>query len=353
MPKIKTAHIFLSIILLALFYFTFTFFSFGKAKPCFTKEIQIPIGSSTARIASILQEEGLIQSPLYFRLISKYKGYDGHFQAGHYELSSDMPLLEILQELQKGTIRREGMRFTIPEGFTVEQIAARLEEQKIAEKETFEELCRVYGADENGMSAGTGLPGPSSGEIPPTVRYRLEGYLYPDTYEIFEDISEEEIIKLMLSRFYEIFDEECLLQAKIMGLSTHQIVTIASLVEKEATLQEERALIAAVFHNRLKSSDEPLLQSCATIQYILGETKPVLTNKDLAVDSPFNTYLYPKLPPGPIASPGRQALDAALYPADVDYLYFVSKEDGSNSHYFSKTLREHNKFKKIAQQNRR
>jgi UPF0755 protein len=349
MPKIKTAHIFLSIILLALFAFTLTFFSFWRVRPCFTREIQIPIGSSTARIASILQEEGFIQSALLFRLIAKYKGYDGHFQAGHYELNNNMSIEEIQLELQKGTVRREGIRFTIPEGFTVEQIATRLEEQNIAEKEIFEKLCRVYGENNPGAS----LLGQKIGEIPSQVRYRLEGYLYPDTYEVHEDIAEEEIIELMLSRFFEVFNEEYLLQAEKMGLNIHQIVTIASLVEKEATLPEERSLIAAVFHNRLNSAAVPLLQSCATIQYILGEIKPVLTYEDLAIDSPFNTYLYPNLPPGPIASPGRQALYAALYPADVDYLYFVSKEDGSNGHYFSRTLQEHNNFKKLAHQNRR
>ncbi|HHU76639.1 MAG TPA: endolytic transglycosylase MltG [Firmicutes bacterium] len=349
MPRIKrkTAHI-ISIALFALFAFSLFFFSFWRVKPCLTRQIQVPIGSSTARIASILQEEGLIQSALLFRLVSKYKGYDGHFQAGHYQLNNGMTLEEILQELQKGTVKREGIRFTIPEGFTVMQIATRLEEEGIADKETFAELCRVYGE----CDPEANLPGQRISEIPSQVLFRLEGYLYPDTYEVFKDTTEEKIIELMLARFAEIFNEECLRQADKMGLSTHQIVTIASLVEKEATLPEERALISAVFHNRLKTTAEPLLQSCATIQYILGEAKPVLTNKDLAIDSPFNTYLYPNLPPGPIASPGWHALYAALYPADVDYLYFVSREDGSNRHYFSRTLQEHNAFKKIARQNR-
>ena len=137
-----------------------------------------------------------------------------------------------------------------------------------------------------------------------------------------------------------------------MCLVIHQVVTIASLVEKEAVISEERPLIAAVFHNRLNSETLPFLQSCASVQYLLSETKPVLTYKDLEIDSPFNTYLYPDLPPGPIASPGRQALEAALYPADSDYLYFVTKEHGSGGHNFSQTLQEHNNYKRIAQQNR-
>ena len=236
-----------------------------------------------------------------------------------------MSIEEILLELQKGIVKQKGVRFTIPEGFTVEQIATRLEEKELVEREAFLELCRDYG--ESGSNASPLLQ--KLGEIPAQVRFRLEGYLFPDTYEVHLDATEEEIVELMLSRFFEIFDEDCCLRAEKMGLNIHQVVTIASLVEKEATLPEERPLIAAVFHNRLNSKVLPFLQSCATIQYILGESKPVLTHQDLEIDSPFNTYLYPNLPPGPIASPGRQALQAALYPEDVEYLYFVSKKDGS------------------------
>jgi len=354
MPRIKPAHLFLSTVL--VLFFTLSFFAFLRIQFFFspmasdtnftTKEIKIPLGSSTAHIASILQEEGLIKNSFLFRLISKYKGYDGQLQAGLYQLSSNMSMDEILLELQKGVLPAEGIRFTIPEGFTIEQIGERLEEQGLVKKEDFLEICRVYEKD------GVNPLSQILGNIPSQVYYRLEGYLFPDTYEVCRDVSAEKIVDLMFSRFLEVFNEEYRLRAEEMGFGIHQIVTIASLIEKEAVLPEERPLIAAVFHNRLNSEALPYLQSCATVQYILGETKPVLTYQDLEIDSPFNTYLYPDLPPGPIASPGLQALRAALYPADVDYLYFVSKEDGSGSHYFSRTLPEHNKYKKLAQQNR-
>ncbi|NLX91341.1 MAG: endolytic transglycosylase MltG [Firmicutes bacterium] len=343
MPKIKPVPFFLSVILLLCI--TLFFISFLRVRPIVTKEIEIPLGSSTAHIASILQEEGLIQNAFLFQLLAKYKGYDKKLQAGRYQLNSNMSLEEILLELQTGIVKKEGIRFTIPEGFTVEQIAARMEEYQLVTKEDFLNFCRGEG------SAAQLLQ--NVGEIPPQVRFRCEGYLFPDTYEVHADATAEEIVEMMLARFFEVFDEEYRLQAEKIGFSIHQIVTIASLIEKEAALPEERPLISAVFHNRLNSEASPFLQSCATVQYILGENKPVLTYQDLEIDSPFNTYLYPNLPPGPIASPGRQALQAALYPADADYMYFVSKEDGSGGHYFSRTLQEHNHFKSIAQQNRR
>lgn len=342
MSKIKSVPFFLSVIV--LLFITLFFISFWRVRPTFTKEIEIPLGSSTAHIASMLQEEGLIQSAFLFQLVAKYKGYDENLQAGRYKLSSDMSMEEILLELQKGIVKKEGIRFTIPEGFTVEQIAARMEEYQLTKKEDFLELCR-------GEAFASQLL-QNAGEISSQVRFPCEGYLFPDTYEVHAGATAEEIIEMMLARFFEVFDDECRLQAEKIGFNIHQIVTIASLVEKEAVLPEERPLISAVFHNRLNSEALPLLQSCATVQYILGESKPVLTYQDLEIDSPFNTYLYPDLPPGPIASPGRQSLQAALYPADTDYLYFVSREDGSGGHYFSRTLQEHNHFKNIAQKNR-
>jgi len=307
-------------------------------------EINIPLNSSTWQIAEILQQEGIIKNSLFFRLYTRYKGYDQKLQAGTYLLSPAMSLDEILNELQQGVIFKEGFRFTIPEGFNVEQIAERLENMGLVDKEDFLRLCREY-------------PQKSSfdflREVPAQVKYPLEGYLFPDTYEIGEDVSAEQIIRLMLRRFDEVFEEAFRQRAAQLGFSLHEIVTIASLIEKEARVAEERPLISAVFHNRLKSEKMPFLQSCATVQYILGETKAFLTYEDLEVESPYNTYLYPNLPPGPIASPGREAILAALYPAEVDYLYFVYKEDGSGEHYFSRTLEEHNYYKALAQKNRR
>ena len=306
-------------------------------------EVDIPLRSTTAQIAAILKEEGLIKNEMVFRLYSRFRGYDQKLQAGRHLLSPDMALEELLTNLQQGVVYKEGIRFTIPEGFNLEQIAARLESEGLFEKEAFLQACLNY-PRENTFDFLQ--------EVPLDVKYTLEGYLFPDTFEVRGDITPKETIEIMLRRFDNVFTENFRHRAEELGLSIHEVVTLASIVEKESRADEERPVIAAVFLNRLRSPSMPLLQSCATVQYVLGEVKPVLTYQDLEVDSPFNTYLYPNLPPGPIASPGREALEAALYPADVNYLYFVYKEDGSGTHYFSTTLQEHNHHKNLAQRNR-
>lgn len=306
------------------------------------KEIEIPLNYSTAHIAALLEAEGIINNALFFRLYARYRGYDQQLQAGRYTLSTVMSMEDILQELRRGVVYREANRFTIPEGFTLLQIAARLHANALVDKDLFLEACRAYENEEFDFLQ----------DIPAGVNYRLEGYLFPDTYEVYPGATAEEIITVMLRRFHAVCNEEYRLKAGQLGLTLHEAVTIASLVEKEARVEEEQPLVAAVFHNRLKSKEMTLLQSCATVQYALGEIKTYLTNKDLEIDSPYNTYIYPNLPPGPIAAAGENALLAAINPAPVTYLYFVSREDGSGYHYFSNTLQEHNRFKAEAQRNR-
>ena len=344
-----TLILFLAISVFSLFEADSFFYSAVSAGDAQMREVYIPLGSSTERIAAILQEEELIRSTFAFRLLSRNRGYDSQLKAGNYMLSGSMSMEEILLELQKGVIKLDGLRFTIPEGYSVEEIGARLEELGLAEKEEFLGICRSYGksGDDFLRQIFGRLAGDSS-----QVNYRVEGYLFPDTYEIHEGATAEYIVDLMLDRFIDVFNAELRQRAEELGLELQQIVTIASIVEKEAVLAEERPLVAAVFYNRINSGFMPYLQSCATIQYILGEPKQFLTYRDLEIESPFNTYLHPGLPPGPIASPGLRSLEAALYPADVDYLFFVAKEDGSGGHYFNRTLEEHDYYKSIAQQNR-
>ncbi|NMB34930.1 MAG: endolytic transglycosylase MltG [Firmicutes bacterium] len=310
-------------------------------------EIDIPLDSSATEIAAILQAKGLIKSAFIFRLYARHRGCDAYFQAGRHQLSPGMTLDEILARLQQGIVLAEGARFTVPEGFTVEQIAMFLARRGLVVEEDFIEECLSFSAETLAFFP-PGFPAAEPNEL----KYALEGYLFPDTYEVDAAATPEEIIATMLGRFAEVFDANYRRRAEELGLSIHEVVTLASLIEREARVPAERPLISAVFHNRLQSEDMPLLQSCATVQYVLGEVKPDLSNDDLAIDSPYNTYLYPRLPPGPIASPGREALLAALYPADVDYLFFVYKEDGSGTHYFSTTLQEHNRYKTLARQNR-
>lgn len=306
------------------------------------KEIDIPLNSSAAHIAAVLEAEGIINNAILFRLYARYLGYDQELQAGRYTLNTSMSMEEILKELQRGVVYKETVRFTLPEGLTLEQIGARLADTGLIEAEIFMDACEQYHSSEFDFLE----------EIPPGVYYRLEGYLFPDTYEVHADVTVDELITMMLRRFSAVCNDEYRSRAGELGFTLHQAVTMASLVEKEARVTAEMPLISAVFHNRLQRDSLALLQSCATVQYALGETKPYLTYADLEVDSLYNTYIHASLPIGPIAAPGEQALAAALNPEPVDYLYFVSKEDGSGAHYFSSTLQEHNRHKALAQRNR-
>lgn len=290
---------------------------------------QVERGASTRAIARQLHEEGLIRNIFVFRLRTKQAGYDGRYQAGTTELSASMNLKDIMDRLTSA--RGQTVRFTIPEGCTVEETAALLERQGIVEAEAF---LRALDAE----YAYSFLPEKSQGD------HRLEGFLFPDTYEVFSDADAHDVVDKMLSRFDEIFTEQYRERAKSMGRSVEEIVTIASLIEKETRAPHERKRVASVLYNRLDIDMH--LRFDSTIQYLLGETKDRVLYKDLEIDSPYNTYMYPGLPPGPIASPGADCIDAALYPEQSDYLFFVVKEYGSIEHNFAKTEQEFARFKK-------
>ena len=291
-------------------------------------EFVVEPNSSTSVIASQLLDEGLIRSERFFILYTRLAAVDQSLRAGTYHLNGSMGLAEIISELQKGSVR--AVSFTVPEGFTIEQVADLFDAKGIVNREDFLQLMK------NGDFNSPFLDQPPGGE------YSLEGFLFPDTYKITAETTGGEVISLMLDRFNEIYKPEYADRARQLGMTDYEIITLASIIEREAKKPEERPIISAVFHNRLKKG--MLLQSCATVQYALGETKPVLYNEDLEVESPYNTYKHQGLPPGPIASPGEAAIKAALYPADVSYLYFVAKKDGS--HAFSDTLAEHNAAKR-------
>ncbi|MBI4652416.1 endolytic transglycosylase MltG, partial [Candidatus Desantisbacteria bacterium] len=212
-------------------------------------------------------------------------------------------------------------KITIPEGYTAIEIAEFLQQKKLADKDKFlklindEKILRKYRIEANS----------------------LEGYLFPDTYLFFKGITEEKIIINMLNRFFTIFNADYEKKTREAGLTRHEVIILASIVEKEAIKDNERAIIAAVFLNRLKKHMR--LESCATVQYALKKHKDRLWEEDLKVESPYNTYLYHGLPKGPISSPGKASILAVLYPDNVKYLYFVSRNDGT--HEFSNTFREH------------
>jgi len=245
---------------------------------------------------------------------------ESRLKAGEYKLSPCMNLIKVLGILEQGRVLEHP--FTIPEGYTIAQIARVLAELGLADEERFLKL-----AYDQKFISKLGIR---------TIS--LEGYLFHDTYRISKGNKEEEIIELMVGQFNKTITQNDRKRAAELGFSMHQIVTLASIIEKETSAPGERSLISAVFHNRLKRKLP--LQSDPTVIYALGKDfDGNLTKKDLMTESPYNTYLYPGLPPGPIANSGRAAIHAALYPAEVDYLYFVSKNDGT--HKFSTTHKEH------------
>lgn len=285
--------------------------------------VEVPAGSSAAAVGELLQEYGLIRSSLLFRIMARLEGLDGQLQAGFYRIRPDMHLQEVLHMLARGAVAVE--QVTIPEGATIRSIAALLERKGLADARRFVEL-----ASDDGWLFGEQRPIPKP-------RGSLEGYLFPDTYRFEVGQSEEAIIRKMVARFVQkalpVYEQ----LADGSTLSLHEAVTLASIIEKEAMRDSERPLISSVFHNRLRLGRP--LQADPTLMYVLDPPPRKLYNKHLAIDSPYNTYRYPGLPPTPIASPGLASLKAALRPADTPYLYFVARGDGT--HIFSRTFQEH------------
>ncbi|HHX13639.1 MAG TPA: endolytic transglycosylase MltG [Clostridiales bacterium] len=293
--------------------------------------VEIPSGSGTETIANLLNDAGMIDSALAFRIQSKLKGLDGQYKAGQYNLSRSMAMTEIMNLLQEG--HSLTTRVTIPEGLDIKRLTKLLADKQLIDPVKFADEL------ENGQFDYPFLKDAPAGPN------RLEGYLFPETYDLFANASEYDIINTMLKQFNKLFTDKYYARAKELNMDINQVITLASIIEREAVVQEDRPVISGVFHNRLEKNMR--LQSCATVQYILGEQKDNLSKADIAIESPYNTYIHAGLPPGPIASPGKLSIDAALWPAETDYLYFLAKGDGS--HVFSKTYQEHlaNKAKYI------
>jgi len=291
------------------------------------KIMLVPKGSSSITIAKLLKDNNLIKNEYIFRLIAKMEKKDSKLKAGTYTLNNGMTPEEIINVLIKGGADRNTITFTIPEGYELSQIADKLGGQAIVDRERFLELSSdmsIFSKDYAFLK-----------ELPNNLT--LEGYLYPDTYEVYTNATEEEIIRKMLDRFEYLFTTEIQEKAVSLSMDINQVITLASIIEREGKVDKERNLISAVFHNRLEKG--MLLESCATIQFALGERKEKLTFKDLKIESQYNTYIHKGLPPGPIASPGIKSIIAAVNPADVDYLFFVSNGDGT--HTFTKNFKDH------------
>ncbi len=276
-------------------------------------------GATLQMIAQNLYAEGLLTNTRLLSLWARLSGRDRGIKTGEYLFTSPLSPLALLDRLEHGSILRQAV--TIPEGLTFAQIAVLLEKKGLGAAESF--LC--LNADPQFL-ARWGLPANS-----------LEGYVYPATYQFSVYASAEEILGTMIARFYAALDVEMYRRAAELGLSLHELVTFASLVEKETGAAVERPLVAAVFHNRLRKGIR--LQCDPTVIYGIKDFDGNITRRHLRTPSPYNTYVIRGLPRGPIANPGLAALQATLYPTENDYLYFVARGDGT--HQFSTSLAEH------------
>lgn len=316
--KISLAVI-ISALLLSAAHLYITFYT-PASRDSSVKIINIQKGASFRVIASDLETAGVVKDADSLILAARILGAYTRVKAGEYEFTTDMTAMEVLEYLLKGKVKK--YLVTIPEGYNIREIAAVLKDAGLVEEAVF--FARATDA---GLAASLGLEGRT-----------LEGYLFPDTYEFTKGMSADDIIKRMSDKFkavYSDFEND----VKKSGMTMKKAVTLASIIEKETGAETERDLISSVFHNRLRKGIR--LQSDPTVIYSISGFDGNITKRHLSAKTPYNTYVINGLPPGPIANPGRESLRAALNPARTDYLYFVSKNDGT--HFFSKSLKEHNK----------
>lgn len=300
-----------------------------------TIAVEVPIGSSLSSIAALLEEKGVIKDARVFKYYAKFNN-ESQFQAGNYDLTQAMTLDELIESLKTGKVYREPVfTITIPEGYTLEQIG------KVIEKKTSytqKEFMDLVTSDEFVQQMMTNYPDlVTDAVLADTIRYDLEGYLYPATYSYFEENpSLESIVEEMVATMNNVVKNYMdVLTEKQM--TVHELLTFASLLEEEATAQTDRETIASVFYNRI---DEGMpLQTDPTVLYALGEHKDRVLYEDLEIANPYNTYKNKGLPPGPIAGAGKTSIEATLNPSSTDYFYFLADKEGVN--HFSKTYEEH------------
>ncbi len=276
-------------------------------------------GDPFHRVTQKLADMGVIRSPLKFRILALFGKYDRRIKTGEYRLAATMSPEEILKKLVKGDVIL--YRFTVPEGYTLKQIAGVVAKAGLVDARDFLNTAREPRFIRTmKIEAGS-----------------LEGYLFPDTYHFPKPISSQAIIHKMVRRLNEVVSNTWRIKARQLGFTLHEVLTLASIIEKETGAAHERPLIASVFHNRLKKKMR--LESDPTVIYGVPDFDGNLTRKHLQTPTPYNTYLIPGLPPGPIASPGAEAIRAVLYPQQSKYLFFVSKKDGT--HHFTTRFSDH------------
>ncbi len=302
--------------------------AFALGKKSVTADITITDTTELRDISAELKKDGIINFPFAFELFANITKNTEKFKTGTFSLNSEMDYLWICSVLKSKQSNKETVWVTIPEGFEIRETFARLEEKGVCKAD---DLYKAMQESEFDYPFLKNLPKREN---------RLEGYLFPDTYEFYKNETPENVIKKMLANFALKFDESMEASAKEMGMSIDEVVILASIVEREAANDNERENVASVFLNRLDSSNLPYLQSCATVQYILKERKAVLSIADTKIDSKYNTYKYKGLPVGPIAAPGKASIDAVLANPKTDYYFFCVSGDGKTN-VFAKTLAEH------------
>jgi UPF0755 protein len=315
-------------LVLGLFFLFFSLSFYGllfrpPSQTSLTKVIYIRKGMPLKKISAMLEQEGIIRNRHFFVGIATVLGKKAGIKAGEYEFHTQMLPLEVLDILVKGQVKLHLV--TIAEGYTLSQIAQLLGELGILDSQAF-----FQKSSSKDFISTLGLP--------IEAESTLEGYLFPDTYHLYREMEPEEAIQMMVRQFKKVFNSDLTSRASDLGITPREVVILASIIERETPLSEEKPLISAVFHNRLKKGMP--LQSDPTVIYGIKNFDGNLTKEDLLRPTPYNTYLIKGLPPTPICNPGKDSILAALYPASVSYLYFVSKNDGS--HYFSSDIGEHN-----------
>jgi UPF0755 protein len=325
-PSSRSKFFLLSLGLLLLFFILVIYWLLfvPPSKTASTKVIFIKKGTHLKKVSEVLKQDGIIKNRHFFVLFTTILGKKTKVKAGEYEFHTQMLPLEVLDALVKGQVKPHLV--TIPEGYTLSQIAQLLEDLNLVEKKGFlQKASSPAFINTLGLSQ---LAGPT-----------LEGYLFPDTYHLFREMDPEEVIQMMVHQFKKVFGPDLANRASELGIPEREVVILASIIEKETPLSEEKPLISAVFKNRLKKKIP--LQSDPTVIYGIKNFNGNLTKEHLLRRTPYNTYLIVGLPPTPICNPGKESLLAAVHPAPVPYLYFVSKNDGS--HYFSSDIEEHNR----------
>lgn len=356
MSKSKKRRRFTGLIILALFVVLFTCAGFlllqginyiedynEALDPGNHEEIEFVVskGESYKTVGQRLEEEGVIADADIFVYKTKLKEYGPKYQAGTFYLSPSMTMEQIMKALQNAKV--EVVKFTIPEGYTIMQTAESLEKQGVCRAEDFLIALEEYEPEYWFLKDLEPAVENPQGTVSAAAN-KYEGFLFPDTYEVRKTARVQAVLDLMFKRFDQLFTEDMKTQMKSRNLTVKEVVTMASLIERECRVDEERPKIASVIYNRL-AKGQNLELDCA-IQYILGNPKEGLLYSDLEVESPYNIYKHPGLTPGPIASPGIASIKAVLEPADTNYYYYVLKTQSSIEHNFAETYDQFLVFKK-------